>query len=124
MVFGGKSRRGHASSILNLGLGKRRSFASHHNLSCPFAEGLPIIPAIDSFDTETGSQEEQLKFSRKEYMHIKLRQIAFIFACLKELFMRPDNMLQLLNLIIFAACIEQHSKIVVGCDYFVLQVDM
>ena len=57
-------------------------------------------------------------------MHIEFGQIAFIFACLKELFVRPDNMLQLLNLIIFATCVEQHGKFVVWNGDFVFEVDV
>lgn len=38
-----------------------------------------------------------MEFAREEEVHVELRQVAFVLATgLKELLMRPDNVLQLL----------------------------
>lgn len=68
-------------------------------MSRAFAKWFPIIAAVDRFDAEAGGKEEQLQFTRKKDVHIEPGQIAFILSAREELLVRPDNMLQLLNLI-------------------------
>src|SRR5262249_53934006 len=95
-----------------------------YNLACPPAERYPIISAINGFDTITGCQKEQLEFAWEENVHIEFGQIAFMFACLKELFVCPCDMLQLLKGIILSAGIEEHRKFVVRGLDLVFQVDI
>src|SRR5260370_18716246 len=93
-------------------------------MPCALAKGYPIIPTINSFNAKTRCQKEQLKFARKENVHIEFGQVAFVFACLEELFVRPHNMLQLLNSIVLSARIKKHTKLVVWRFDLVFQVDL
>ena len=44
-------------------------------------------------------------------MHIEFGEVAFVLAAFKELFMRQQDVLQLLDGIIFAASRKQHGKL-------------
>src|SRR3954454_4869593 len=90
-------------------------FAPNHNLARAFAKGLPIVASIDGINAEAGRQEEHLQFAGEEDVHIEFGEVALIFSALmKELLMRPDDMLHLFIGIELATGIEQHRKFVVG----------
>ena len=92
------------------------AFASNHNLPCSFSKWFPIVAAVDGLDAEAAGQEEQLEFAREEDVHIEFAEVAFVLAAFKKLLVGPEDMLQLLNGVIFAAGIEQHGKLVGDFD--------
>ena len=90
-------------SIPVLLISEQLSFAPDYDLARALAKGLPIVPAINGFDSETCGQEEQLEFTREEDVRIEPGQVAFIFARLKEFFMCQGDMLQLFKWVILPA---------------------
>ena len=78
-------------------------FSPNDDLARTLAKGFPVVSAINGFDGETRGQEKQLEFTWEEDVRIESGQVAFIFARLKELFMRQDDMLQLFKRVIFPA---------------------
>ena len=90
-------------SISVLLISEQLSFAAYYDLARALAKGFPIVPAINGFDSETCGQEEQLEFTREEDVRIEPGQVTFIFARLKEFFMRHGDMLQLFKWVILPA---------------------
>src|SRR5579883_1863860 len=98
-------------------------FAPHHNLTGALPERLPVITAVNGLNVKATGQKEQLELAREEDVHIESGQIALILAGLKKFLVGPDDMLQLLDLIIFATAVEQHRKLALCLD-LILQVDI
>ena len=47
-------------------------FMAHNDLTRALAEWLPQIVTIDGINGKAAGQEEHLKFTRKEHMHVEL----------------------------------------------------
>src|SRR5260221_14559794 len=89
-------------SISVLLISEQLSFAPYYDLARALAKGLPIVSAVNGFDSETCGQEEQLEFTWEEDVCIEPGQVAFIFACFKEFFMCQGDMLQLFKRVTFS----------------------
>src|SRR5438093_5698003 len=111
-------------SFLCLGRDKDFPFTSHDDLSRAFAEGFPVVTAVDGFDAEAGGEEEELKLTWEEYVHVELCQIAFIFAGFEVFLVGSGDVLYLFKLVVLARGVEQHGKFVVWNGDFVFEVDV
>ena len=105
-------------------MSKGISFASHDDLSRAFAEGFPVVTAVDGFDAEAGGEEEELKLTWEEYVHVELGQVAFVFAGFEIFLVGPGDVLYLFKLVVLARGVEQHGKFVVWNGDFVFEVDV
>src|SRR5579884_3765704 len=72
------------------GSGRQLTLPAHHNLPRSPAKGLPIIPAINGFDSKTCRQEQQLEFAWEEDMHIEFGEVTLMLTRFKKLFVRPQ----------------------------------
>ncbi len=104
-------------------MSKGISFASHDDLSRAFAEGFPVVTAVDGFDAEAGGEEEELKLAWEEDVHVELCQVAFVFAGLEIFLVGPGDVLYLFKLVVLARGVEQHGKFVIRSGEFVFEVD-
>ena len=80
--------------------------------------------AVDGFDAEAGGEEEELKLTWEEDVHVELCQVAFIFAGFEIFLVRPGDVLHLFKLVVFARGVKQHGKFVVWNGDFVFEVDV
>src|SRR6266487_2999968 len=102
---------------------KDNPFTSHDDLSRAFAEGFPVVTAVDGFDAEAGGEEEELKLAWEEDVHVELCQVAFVFAGLEIFLVGPGDVLYLFKLVVLARGVEQHGKFVIRSGEFVFEVD-
>ncbi len=105
-------------------MSKGISFASHDDLSRAFAEGFPVVTAVDGFDAEAGGEEEELKLAWEEDVHVELGQVAFVFAGFEVFLVGSGDVLYLFKLVVLARGVEQHGKFVIRSGDFVFEVDV
>jgi hypothetical protein len=99
-------------------------FTSHDDLSRAFAEGFPVVTAVDGFDAEAGGEEEELKLTWEEDVHVELCEVAFAFAGFEVFLVRPGDVLYLFKLAVLACGVKQHGKFVIRSGDFVFEVDV